>query len=400
MNWFATLKKKRYYKFLIWIFLIICLVFLFWRGSLIVTSPEWLKIDDYVEYWAAGQLNIFGGNPYNPDQLLPLQNEAGRYFGVPVMMWNPPWMLALVMPFSLFEYPISRTLWILFFIVITFVSSTLIWSLYGGKPRSKWIGWMITFTFIPVLQAFRTGQTGPLLLLGIVGFLFFLRKDKLFLAGVSLSLLAVKPHILYLYVIAILIWSLSRKEWRLVLGTGASLMVATMIAAAVNINVLQQYLDAFLNYPPENWATPTLGGVIRLIFGPELFWAQFFPPLIGILWLIYYWIKQREMWDWIEVTPILILVSIFTAAYGWTSDQSVSLVAVLQIFILLIPLANNSTRLFVGFSYLIIDLLLILPWGNQIWLWWLAPALLVWYLFSKRAFQQNISPPSSNENNS
>jgi hypothetical protein len=361
-------------------------VLILWLGSTIVTSARWLQIDDYVEYWAAGNLNLARGNPYDPEQLLPLQHEAGRYFGVPVMMWNPPWMLLLAMPFSIFEYPVSRLLWILFFIIIVFISVNLVWMLYGGLTNKRWIGWLVGFTFIPVLEAFRTGQTGPLLLLGVVGFLYFLNKEKLWFAGGSLSLLLVKPHILYLVLFAVVLWSIYEKQFRVILGTVITLAAATLIVWATNPQVLNQYLYAAVNYPPQDWATPTIGGITRLLVGTEQFWLQFLPPLIGILWILFFWFRRRKSWDWIEATPLIILVSIFTAAYGWTSDQAPSLIAVLQIFILLIVIKRDNKYQFAVLSfYLLIELGLLLPLGNQIWNFWFSPVLLIWYLVSKRA---------------
>ena len=211
----------------------ICLVLILWLGSTIVTSPKWLQIDDYVEYWAAGNLNLNGGNPYDPQQLLPLQHAAGRYFGVPVMMWNPPWMLLLAMPFSIFAYPISRVLWILFFVIIVFLSVNQTWQLYVGSPNQRWISWLVGFTFIPILEAFRTGQTGPLLLLGVVGFLFFIHKKKLWLAGGFLALLLVKPHILYLVLFTVVLWSLYEKQPRVILGAAIAIIVATLAALSL-----------------------------------------------------------------------------------------------------------------------------------------------------------------------
>ncbi len=130
----------------------------FWLGMEIVTRDNWLQYDDYVEYWAAGRLNLSGGNPYDPSQLEPLQLETGRYFGVPVIMWNPPWMLLLAMPFSIFTYPVSRILWLLIFVIIMIVSIDLTWAVYDGSPKLKWIGWLLGFTFLPFLEALKPAK--------------------------------------------------------------------------------------------------------------------------------------------------------------------------------------------------------------------------------------------------
>jgi hypothetical protein len=81
-----------------WLCLLVVLPILAYQLSGLVSSPG-LLADDYVEYWAAGRLNLNGSNPYAADQLLPLERAAGRKTEV-LLMWNPPWTLALAMPLS------------------------------------------------------------------------------------------------------------------------------------------------------------------------------------------------------------------------------------------------------------------------------------------------------------
>lgn len=200
-----------------------------------------------------------------------------------------------------------------------------------------------------------------------------------------MSLLLVKPHILYLVLFTVVVWSLYEKQLRVILGAGIAFIMATLSAWVINPNVINQYLYAAVNYPPEDWATPTIGGITRLLVGTQHFWLQFIPPLVGLLWITVYWYRRRLSWNWIKQAPLIIMVSILTAAYGWTSDHSASLVAILQVFILSIPFQkDNRKQLVVLSSYIVIELLLLIPLGNQIWNFWLAPVLLVWYLLSRK----------------
>ena len=41
-------------------------------------DPKIWPPDDFVEYWAAAKITLAGGNPYDPDLLLPLERFAGR----------------------------------------------------------------------------------------------------------------------------------------------------------------------------------------------------------------------------------------------------------------------------------------------------------------------------------
>jgi hypothetical protein len=395
----TSLRTKPYYRLILGAAILLnvtLLVILTMRG---VTSPSWIFADDYVEYWAAGRLNISGGNPYDPGQLLPLQLQAGRYFMVPVMMWNPPGMLALVMPFGLLPYALSRTLWLLIFFLIVLKCVSVVWQLYHGPPQLLWVSWLVGFAFIPVLEAFKTGQTGPLLFLGIVGFLYSLRRGSYWIAGAFLALLVVKPHILYLYGLAVLVWSIERRQVKVVLGAIFALGITTGIALAANPEVIDQYLYAIANYPPEDWGTPTVGGVLRMIFGIDRFWMQFIAPVFGIAWFVYFWTRHRRTWDWVDRSPLLILVSVATAPYGWTSDQTVSLVPILQITALLFATAWQKSNLKIIFWFVLFDLILAVFRVNNFFFFWLAPSLLIWYLGSMKILKERsfLSQPALSE---
>ena len=63
-----------------------------------------------------------------------------------------------------------------------------------------------------------TGQLGPLLLLGFVGFLHYQRRGREGLAGAFLVLAALKPALTLLFWLALLAWAMERRRCRLVLG--------------------------------------------------------------------------------------------------------------------------------------------------------------------------------------
>ena len=115
------IRDKPFYKPLIWFGAALCFLIIFWVGMGLVTNPEWFMGDDFVEYWAAGKLNLTGGDPYDPEQLHPLELQTGVIEGEAVMMWNPPWMLIIAMPFGSLGYAFSRTFWMVLNIILIFI---------------------------------------------------------------------------------------------------------------------------------------------------------------------------------------------------------------------------------------------------------------------------------------
>lgn len=346
-------------------------------------SPDFLQGDDYVEYWAAGRLNMTRANPYAPDQLLPLQLGIGRHEGVPLMMWNPPYTLAIAMPLAAVPYPISRFAWFLLQILSIAMSAGWLWQIYGGPTRKYWLAWAVAFTFYPTIVALQTGQMGAVLLLGVAGFLFFEGRHRYWLAGILASLTAIKPHVLYLFWVALLLWTVSEREWRVLLGAAAALLGGLAVAFLANPAVLHQYLHAVTTYPPSDWVTPTLGGLLRLLLGARHVYLQVLPMALGLAWLAVQWWRHRRSWRWSQQMPGLVLVSLLTTAYLWPFDMVVLLVLPISVAAWLVnnPLPRAATGLAL-MTYLAINLLAFARHGghNYFESIWLVPLLSLWYV--------------------
>jgi len=223
--------------------LIAALGFIGWKGSQLLSDPSILRPDDYVEYWAAGRLNADGLNPYDGTLLLPLERDAGRDTDEPVMMWNPPWTLSLAMPVGLLPARAGQLLWLLVSFVLVVGSADQLWRLYGGPTDRRWVSWLLALTFLPTLFVLQAGQIGPFILVGVAGFLVFHRARLPWLAGACAALMAIKPHLVYLFWIALAGWVLRRPlpdRAKVIAGGLAAGLVATLIPLACNHDVLGQ----------------------------------------------------------------------------------------------------------------------------------------------------------------
>lgn len=298
----------------------------------LLADPTIWPPDDFIEYWAAAKLTLDGRNPYDPEQLLPLQQEAGRDTDEAVMMWNPPWTLAVVLPLGALEPRFAQLLWLaLNFAVMGFCGDRL-WLLLGGAKERRWIGWAASIAFLPTLFALQSGQIPPLVLLGGVLFLECRRRGWPLLAGAATLMLAIKPHLAYLVWLAILCEAIARRQFAVILGGLSAGIVAVLIPLAFDPQLLHQYADAMGNRPPAQWKSPTLGTLLREAFGPELFRLQFVPVILGLGWFAWHWQKHRTTWDWTEQLPLLLLVSFVSAPYGaWPFDMVLLLPAIVRL---------------------------------------------------------------------
>lgn len=341
-------------------------------------------LHDYIEYWAAGKINLAGGNPYSPDEMLALQQQVGWDEPDVLMMWNPPWLLALAMPFSILPYPVSRMMWFLLELFVLFFSADMLWNLYRGSPKRRWIAWIVVLAFGPTLHTLKLGQITSFLLIGSVGFLYFLKRGKPFWAGVLFSLVLLKPHLLYLLTIAVLIWCVRSKNWKVMAGIATGIVVPLVLSSLPNIHLISQYINATINYPPKQWQTATLGLPLRVLFGENLFFLQFVPSIIGVIWLTVYWFSRKERWNWLSALPLIVVISTATTSYGWAFDVSIVVIAITQIASIF-NFQRWTIQSFTLFSsYWIVSLLNAFISKPQDWFWWLGSFFMLWYILAGR----------------
>lgn len=345
-----------------------------------------LPLHDFVEYWAAGRLNLHGENPYDPECIQQLEREAGRTDDG-ILMWNPPWTLPLVMPLGLLDVRMAHLLWLAMHLAVVAWCADALWRHYGGAAARRGIAWLLAFTFLPTLFSLTAGQIAPLLLLGAVLFLVAMRQGRDFLAGVALVLLAIKPHLSYLFWIALLLWSIRERRWALLAGGLLAGLTAVAVALACNTDVLGQYWQTFTSRPPAQYRSPTLGTALRLLLGEGSFRLQFLALIPGLIWLVPYWLRHCAFWNWSERLPMLLLVSMLTAAYGaWPFDLVLLLVPTVQAAAVLRP-GKRGAVLFAVAAYLLIDAVAAVQLACEVEYFaflWMTPALLLAYVALRR----------------
>lgn len=313
---------------LVWMALLLSLAVLI--RQLILFYPEMQQpVSDFTEYWVAGRLLLTGGNPYDAVQMGAVERALGRPNVNPLLMYNPPWTLSVLLPFAALPYGLGRLLWTMFQAAVLIFSADRLWSVFGGAAKLRWAAWCVSLIFVPALFALNEGQLMPLVLLGLVGFLEFAAHERWGWAGAALALASFKPQPLYLLGLALLFGMLRSRRWAVVWGGLSGLAALSALPLLFRPSIGWEYLQFLLHEPPSRWAPPTLGTLLRLWWGYEHFWLQFAPVVVGVAWLVWVWWAERQSWDWNRQLPRLLLASATFNAYGWIHDQTVLLVAVM-----------------------------------------------------------------------
>lgn len=299
-------------------------------------DPAFLPPDDFLQYWAAGRLHATGGNPYDADQLLPLQRSAGRPEEKPaVVMWNPPWALTLATPFGLLSPRTAQLLWLVLQVLAVVVCADRLWRLYRGEPRARPLVCVGALAFFPVMCLLHAGQSSGWLLLGLTGLLLAATRGPAWLA-VFAPLAAVKPHLFVpVWVVLALEAGRTRRGFAVFAwGVGCGLLMV-LLPTLVNPDVWGQYFAAMdrpadeSHVPLSGWKSPLIGWWVRTAVKPEAFWIQAVPTAVLIVAVPVYWWVRRRTWDWAAELPRLVLAGLIAAAYGaWPYDQLVLLIPV------------------------------------------------------------------------
>jgi hypothetical protein len=292
---------------------LLCLPLLFWRVKLSLLPPP---LQDFVTYWASGRLLLTGHDPYSSNAVLLIERSLGWTDPSPLLLLNPPWALFFPAVVGSFSFPAAHYGWYAACILLEIVSVLALWRYFGGEWKHSWIGLLILAAFIPAIVAEHMGQVTPLMLAAFTAFLFALRNERFGLAGICLFGISPKPHLLYLVILAVLLWSVRKKKWKLIATAALSIATAFGITLAFNPNV-KNYFDT------THTAIATgcgVGAILRAAFGVQHQSLQFVPVIGGLVWFTWYWKQHRQTWEWSERVPSLILVSICTSPYFWAHD--------------------------------------------------------------------------------
>lgn len=284
--------------------------------SVIATLGSHANQNDFVEYWAAGKLFAERANPYSGTMILAIEKSRGFSPADPLIMLNPPWIMPLVAPLGFLPAIPALVLWIV--ACAGCIAAAVALLQLPANNRG------LAFLFAPVLGSFMMEQSSPFLLLGLALFLR-LERTRPFLAGASLALMAIKPHLFLVFWVALAGDCLYRRRWTVAAGFAASLATVSGLVTLVVPSIWRNYLEVVRSSTLEKNAYPTLPSLLRATIDVQLVWIALVPSFLAVLWGAAYFWKRRKVWNWrIQGMPVL-LVTVLTSPYSWISDQVVLL---------------------------------------------------------------------------
>jgi hypothetical protein len=333
---------------------------------------------DFVVYWATGQQLAHHANPYDTAALMQIEHAAGLSANSSVgYMRNPPWALPLTLPLGLAGVRAGGFLWTMALLASLLVSVYWLWQLYGRPSNQRhWLG----AAFAPAVICLLIGQTSLFALLGYVLFLR-LHRSRPFLAGMSLWLCALKPHLFLVIGVVLLAWVLVSRSYRVLAGAAVAVAVSCLVAYWIDPAAWAQYATMMRGSGINQEAIPCVSIVLRQWLSPKTMWLQYVPAILGCSWALHYFWRRRRTWDWIKDGSLVTLASVLVAPYSWITDQVLAIPPLLdgairtRSEILLVILAAASI---VIEAELLTGVIL----ASNLYLW-TAPAWFAWYLMAR-----------------
>lgn len=340
---------------------------------------------DFVVFWGTGQQLVHHANPYDPAAMGQIERNAGISAGYGTLyMRNPPWALPLVLPLGLVNLRIGALLWSLAIVACLLASVHLLWQMHGRpENRLHWLG----YAFGPAMVCILMGQSS---LFALLGYVLFQRmhRTRPFLAGASLWLCALKPHLFVPFGVVLLVWALATRSYRILAGAAVAVAGSCVVAALVDPTVWVDYARMMHAAGFEKEYVPCLNVVLRLWLRPQSMWLQYLAPVLASAWALVYFRTRRHAWDWSRYGGLLVLVSLVAAPYSWVYDGGLAIPALLDgIYV------TRSRFLLVVLAIASLMIEIELVWGIKVasaFYLWTAPAWLAWYLLARASARKPI----------
>jgi Glycosyltransferase family 87 len=333
---------------------------------------------DFVAYYASGYQLVHHADPYDVEAIRRIEHSAGVTVNGFLLMRNTPWALPLAFPLGLLNVRIAALLWSLVLVACLLVPVRLIRKMHGSPPN--YIHWL-SLAFPPALICLTMGQTSLYALLGLTLFLYY-HQTRPFMAGVSLWLCSIKPHLLLPFAAALIGWILVSRSYKLLAGAAVALSGSFLLTFWIDPSAFSRYLELMRSPGVVQEFVPTLSEVLRFTVNEKAVWLQYLPTAIACLWALWFYWRRRHRWNWLEDGSLVILISFIAAPYSYIYDLTVAIPAVLHgAFI-----CRKRYFLVLLVCFLaIIEVQEAFAKVTSLYYVWAGPVLLIWYLLARRS---------------
>lgn len=186
---------------------------------------------------------------------------------------------------------------------------------------------------------------------------------------------------------------MSRRRWAVLISASITLIAASLTVLLINHQIFQQFRERSMMVVHETESYPNLGGILYSTFGVHS--LALIPQSLGLLWVLYYWTKNKADWSWKYHGLVVLLVSVVCSYYSYPYDEILCLPALTVAFA-----AGKRPAFLVAFSITELGYLLYMSnlagrFGfGYMFLWWTSLGWLAAFMLSRVSF---LAAASKNE---
>jgi len=296
-----------------------------YAAALLVTWASVFPVNDFAGFIAAGRALAAGIDPYDPARWPDAYRSLGTQKPDTDVFGYPPWIAIAMLPFGPLPLVIGSLLWsggglALAMLGVAAVARRFDW----GRPHPylalAGLSW-------PTYLAFLQGQWSFLILALACALLLDLDARRDLRAGGWWAALAlIKPQLFVVGSVALAIWAIATRRFRVVLAAAGTVIAAVAIGTAV----FPGWLGPWFQYVAakrvvRSTQQPTLAGLSGDIAGDlwPIVWVAAAVALGVITALTVRRVAPRQR---LPVSLAMgLTVSIATALYSWSYDQYATL---------------------------------------------------------------------------
>ena len=291
-----------------------------------VTLPDGAGDLDLQAYWGSSYLFAHGQDFSNYNALGNVQHTlTNRTQPDTQYAWFSPIGNVVLLPFTFIPFTRAVYYWLILNVVIFFYSTMLLWD---QADKRVWIPLVAVFSFALTLISLIFGQINSLEVLGLALFLSLSKSNRHYLAGASLVLTTIKPHLVIITLPILFLDLLRKKEWKTLVGFFVALAACFVILFAFYPPWMQSFWTVISSGMSTVRETPTINGLLVLVneftIG-KLIWL--ITLVAGIVW----WWLRGQNWNRRTFIDVSVTVGLIVSPIGWSYDQVMLIFPVLTL---------------------------------------------------------------------
>lgn len=320
-------------------------------AALNVRSWNFNAVRDFTGLYVGASL-VASPALYDPEANLAVQRKIGAKETDSIIFVRLPYFAAILRPLTWIQYRAAIVVW-------GFLSvAALIGFAFVFPYAERHITLFMLCWFIPVANAISMGQDSPFVILWIAIALRLRMHQRLFLAGLALSLCLEKWHLVFFIPVLFLL----RREWRVLAGfvTGSAALIAFSFALQ-GADFAREYW-AVLHLPNMNALPLLMPNLVGSLYFLEIFGLShsiavaLYWGLAIVLTLLVLFACVRQQFE--IALPVALIAGLLVSPHGYLHDWTIAFPALLMLWrvtpavvnILLFPVVALPLGLNIGFA--------------------------------------------------